>query len=186
MSAQGPLPSASAATGRSPRLTASPLRRSSAGPLAGAAAAIALTLAPGCGALPADYVVTSKTAPDTHHVALVRLVRCDSSWCESLAIGSTPDAAAVVATLAPKDHCTQAVWSADGKRAGFVVNGQQLRLYEADSHRPAGQFDLVPRDSDPPTREARGVTFSENGASLTYDDCPRERSGCRAAIIALR
>ena len=84
------------------------------------------------------------------------------------------------------ERVTAIVWSTDSKRAGFVVNGQQLRLYDAASHRPAGQIDLVPRDRNPPTREARGVTFSENGAAVTFDDCPRDRSGCRPGLVALR
>ena len=130
--------------------------------------------------------MASKSAPDTHHVALVRLVKCETAWCESLAVGVTADASQPVATLPVKERCSQIVWSADGKRAGFVVDGQQLRLYDAATLRPAGQVDLVPRDGDPPTREARGVTFSENGAALTFDDCPRDRSGCRPGILGLR
>jgi hypothetical protein len=143
-------------------------------------------LSAACGRGPADYLVASKTAPDTHHVALVRLVKCETAWCESLAIGATADATEAVGTLPRKAHCSQIVWSADGKRAGFLVNGQQLRLYDSATLRPAGQFDLVPRDGDPPAREARGVTFSENGAAITYDDCPRDRSGCRPGLMALR
>jgi len=140
-----------------------------------------------CGPGPDDYLLHSKTAPDTHHAAAVRLVRCEGGWCEGLAIGSTLQALQPVATLRPvKERCSEIAWSQDGKRAGFVINGQQLRLYDADTLRPAGQFDLVAADSDPPTREARGVTFSENGAAITFDDCPRAKAGCRAGFIALR
>ncbi len=116
----------------------------------------------------------------------MRLSRCGNDWCERLAIGSTADSAQPIAALAPKERCSEIVWSSDGKRVGFVIDGQQLRLYEADGHRPAGQVDLVPRDSDPPTRLARGITFSENGAAITFDDCPRDKSGCQPRILALR
>ena len=143
-------------------------------------------LAVACGSGPADYLVASKTAPDTHHVALARLVRCDADWCQRLEVGATAAATRPVAVLPVKERCSEIVWTADGKRAGFVVNGQQLRLYDAETLRPAGQIDLVARDTDPPTREARGVTFSENGAAVTFDDCPRHRSGCRPGIVALR
>ena len=152
----------------------------------GCAAAIALSAACGGGSGPDQYLVKSKTAPDTHHVALVKLVRCDTAWCEQLAIGASEDSVQPIATLPAKDRCSAVVWLPDGKRVGFVINGQQLRLYEAQTHKPAGQVDLVPRDSDPPTREARGVTFSENGAAITFDDCPREKSGCQPRILAVR
>ena len=145
-----------------------------------------MALAAGCRGGPDDYLVTSRTAPGTHYVALVRLVRCGTDWCERLAIGPTADGAQPLAALAPKERCSEIVWSPDGKRAGFVIDGQQLRLYDAETHRPAGQVDLVTRDSDPPTREARGITFSENGAAITFDDCPRDKSGCRPAILAVR
>ena len=154
--------------------------------LTAAGCAAALALSAGCRGGPDDYLVNSSTAPDTHHVALVRLVRCGTDWCEGLAIGPTADGAQPIAVLAAKQRCSEIVWSPDGKRVGFVINGQQLRLYEADGHRPAGQVDLVPRDSDPPVRLARGITFSENGAAITFDDCPRAKSGCRPAILAVR
>lgn len=130
----------------------------------------------------------SKAAPDTHHVAVVRLVACATGLCESLALGPTPDSVQSIVTLGAlgTERCTEVVWSPDSKRAGFVINGQQLRFYDAEGHRPAGQVDLVPRDSNPPSRLARGITFSENGAAITFDDCPREKSGCRPAILGMR
>jgi hypothetical protein len=29
------------------------------------------------------------------------------------------------------------------------------------------------------------VTFSENGKAVTFDDCPRNRSGCRAGVVGV-
>ena len=113
-------------------------------------------------------------------------MRCANEWCEGLSIGSNAGAAQPIAVLAVNERCSEIVWSPDGKRAGFVINGQQLRLYEAEGHKPAGQVDLVPRDADPPTREARGITFSGNGAAITFDDCPRTKSGCRPGILGIR
>ena len=140
-----------------------------------------------CSRGPEDYLVLSKTAPDTHHVAAVKLTKCDAGWCEGLWMGQTAESLELIATLrGSNERCSEIAWSRDGKRAGFLINGQQLRIYGADTHRPAGQIDLVPRDSDPPTRLARGLTFSENGAAITFDDCPRDRSGCRPALVALR
>ena len=144
-----------------------------------------MTLAAGCSPGPKDYVVRSKSAPATNHVAVVRLVKCDTGLCESLAMGATPDTAQPVVTLGT-ERCTEIVWSPDGKRAGFVIDGQQLRLYDVESHRPAGQIDLVARDGNPSTRLARGITFSDNGAAITFDDCPRDKSGCQPRIVGLR
>ena len=38
----------------------------------------------------------------------------------------------------------------------------------------------------PSSRLARGVTFSQNGAAVTFDDCPRGRSGCKPGLAAVR
>jgi hypothetical protein len=144
-----------------------------------------MALLSGCGG-PDEYLVRYSVAPDAGHIAQVRLVRCANDWCERLSIGAKADASQPVTVLASNERCSEITWSPDGKRTGFVINGQQLRLYEAESRKPAGQVDLVPRDGDPTTREARGITFSENGAAITFDDCPRGKSGCRPRILGLR
>jgi len=151
-----------------------------------AAVALAAVFAAACSD-PAPYVVSSRKAPDSAHTAVVRLARCGAAWCQSLWVGATPDSATLVATL-PHDSlgASEIAWSRDGKRVGFVVDGYQLRLYDAVTSAQAGQLDLVPADSKPTTRIARGVTFSDNGAAITFDDCPRDRSGCRPGLVALR
>ena len=50
-----------------------------------------------------------------------------------------PDGAQPLAVLAANERCSEIVWSPDGERVGFVINGQQLRLYEAATHKPAGR-----------------------------------------------
>ena len=158
------------------------------GRAASGAAIITLTaaLAAACSD-PAPYVVSSSIAPDRAHAAVVRLARCGAVWCQSLWVGQTADSATLVATL-PHDSvgASEIAWSRDGKRVAFVVDGYQLRLYDAVTNAQAGQVDLVPADSKPTTRIARGVTFSDNGAAITFDDCPRDRSGCRPGLVALR
>ena len=174
MSVEGTLPPARQAS-RQPRAL---LR------LAACAAVIALLA--GCSGGPNDYLVRRSVSPDAGHIAQVRLVRCANDWCERLSIGPNADASQPIGVLAASERSSEITWAPDGKRVGFVINGQQLRLYEAATHKPAGQVDLVPRDGDPPTREARGITFSENGAAITFDDCPRGKSGCRPRILGLR
>lgn len=153
--------------------------------------ALTLTLAAaalaGCGSEPPIHLIASETAPDAAHVALVRLVPCDTVWCESLWIGKTPDDASRVSTLPyGAERSDEIAWTRDGKRVAFLVNGYQLRLYDATTHAPAGLMDLVPADAKPTTRIARGVTFSENGAAVTFDDCPRDRSGCKPGLLGIR
>jgi hypothetical protein len=132
-------------------------------------------------------VVATETSPDAARVALVRVVECGGGFCESLWIGSTPDSASRISTLPHgQERCTDIAWTRDGKRVAFLINGYQLRIYDAQSHAPAGLVDLVPPDAQPPTRIARGLTFSDNGAAITYDDCPRDRSGCRPGLLAIR
>ena len=132
-------------------------------------------------------MVRSKASPDGARVALVRLVACGSAWCESLWIGSTPESASRVVTLPQSEEtCDEIAWTRDAKRVAFLINGYQLRLYDAQSHAPAGLVDIVPADARPTSRVVRGLTFSDNGAALTFDDCPRDRSGCKPGMLGLR
>jgi len=133
-----------------------------------------------------EWEVTSVRAPRGDRVAFVRASRCDSPPCQTLWIGSTREDATRVATLAPgAEGCTEIAWTPDGARVAFVVNGYQLRMYDAATLVPAGQLRLLEPEGDPPARIARGVTFSENGRAVTFDDCPRIRSGCRAGLAAV-
>jgi len=144
-------------------------------------------LAGACGNSPQPFTVATKAAPGGAQAALVRAAPCGSAWCESLWVGRTPEDAVRLATLAQdRERCTEIAWTRDGRRVAFLINGQQLRVYDAGSHAPAGQVDLVPADGSPTTRVARGVTFSDNGAAITFDDCPRDRSGCKPGLVAMR
>ena len=145
------------------------------------------TLLNGCRSGPDGYLIHSRTAPTANRTAAVKLTRCESGWCESLWAGTSPDTMTLVATLPPgAERCTEIAWTRDAARVGFLINAQQLRLYNTATNAPAGLVDLVPRDADPSTRIARGLTFSDNGAAITFDDCPRDRSGCRPGIVAIR
>jgi hypothetical protein len=168
MSAEGPVPAAR------------PLKLGRAGLV------VATLTAGSCSSAPATHVVVRETAPDAAHVAAVRLEACGAAWCESLWIGSNLDSATRIVTLpAGEERCDEIVWTRDGRRVAFLINGYQLRLYDARTHAPAGLVDLVPADARPTTRVARGLTFSDNGAAITFDDCPRDRSGCRPGMVAI-
>ena len=152
-----------------------------------AAAVLACGLQTACEKGLEGHVLFARIAPDRTHEASARLTRCDQRWCETLWLGPANGAARIVSPQPNlNERCSEIVWTRDGSRVGFLVNGSQLRIYEAATAKPAGLIDLVPRDSDPTTRIARGLTFSDNGAALTFDDCPRDRSGCRPGMVAVR
>jgi hypothetical protein len=151
------------------------------------ASLVTVLMVSGCrGQVP--YIIAQKVAPDAGGIAQVRLAPCGGTeYCQSLWVGKSPDSAARLATLQPaSERADEVVWSRDAKRVGFLINGYQLRLYDAQTHTPAGQLNLIPADTTPTTRIARGVTFSDNGAAITFDDCPRDRSGCRPGLVAVR
>jgi len=133
-----------------------------------------------------DWEVLAARAPGGARVALVRGRSCEAGPCQTLWVGPTRESAVQVGTLAPgREQCDEISWTPDGTRVGFLVNGYQLRIYDAATLAPAGQFSLIEPDGNPTTRIARGVTFSENGRAVTFDDCPRARSGCRAGLVAV-
>jgi hypothetical protein len=120
-------------------------------------------------------------------VALVKKEPCDRGWCETLWIGDTRDGAVRVASLVPaSEHCEEIAWATDGYRVGFLINGYQLRIFDGPSRKQVGQVNLIDPDGTPTSHLVRGVTFSQNGAAVTFDDCPRGRSGCKSGLAAVR
>ena len=131
------------------------------------------------------YVPLSAAAPGGGK-AEVRVDRCGSGWCEGLWVGRSNEEPVRVAQLSKGERTDEIVWTADGKRVAFLVDGHQLWICDAVKQAPAGRINLVEGDGPPTTRVARGVTFSANGAAITFDDCPRGRSGCKPGMVAIR
>jgi hypothetical protein len=124
---------------------------------------------------------------EAKRVALVKKEPCDRGWCETLWIGDTRQNAVRVASLVPaSEHCEEVAWAKDGYRVGFVINGYQLRVFDGPSRKQVGQVNLIDPDGTPTSHVVRGVTFSQNGAAVTFDDCPRGRSGCKSGLAAVR
>lgn len=133
-----------------------------------------------------QWEVLSESAPGGARVALVRDNNCEAGPCQTLWIGASRETARQVATLTPgREKCDEIAWTPDGTRVAFLVNGYQLRVHDAATLAPAGQFSLIEPAGNPTARIARGVTFSENGRAVTFDDCPRARSGCRSGLVAV-
>jgi hypothetical protein len=131
--------------------------------------------------------VLSAAPPAAQRIAFIRKQPCSGGWCETIWLGPTRESAVQVASLAvDTEHCDEIAWAADGFRVGFVINGYQLRIFDPDTRKQINQVNLIDPDTTPSSRIVRGVTFSQNGAAVTFDDCPRGRSGCKSGLAAVR
>jgi hypothetical protein len=120
-------------------------------------------------------------------IALVKKQPCAAGWCETLWLGNTRADVVKVAELTPRtEHCDEIAWASDGYRVGFVINGYQLRIFDGVARKPVNQVNLIEPDGTPSSHIVRGVTFSQNGAAVTFDECPRGRSGCKSGLVAVR
>lgn len=147
----------------------------------------AVLLAVAAGAFAAGTIFSSRDAlvavsPDGGRTAGATDRRCWSGRCQTLWIRATGVTARVVATLDKGGRCDEIVWTKDGSRVAFLVDGAQLRFYDPASMAPAGQITLVHAGPGDSRSIVRGITFSGNGRAITYDECPRGRSGCRAGL----
>jgi hypothetical protein len=122
---------------------------------------------------------------DKSRVAFARDRLCEKGPCETLYVGSTIEAASALEGLADgQESCDEIAWTKDGRRVAFLIDGRQLRSYEAERRKPAGKVNLYGDAAE--DRIARGITFSDNGAAVTFDDCPRNHAGCRAGMVGIR
>ena len=129
----------------------------------------------------------SASPAEARRLAFIRKEPCTGGWCETIWMGKTKEDVVRVASLAAgTEHCDEIAWARDGFRVGFVINGYQLRIFDAESRKQVGQVNLIDPDGTPSSRIVRGVTFSQNGAAVTFDDCPRGRSGCKSGLAAVR
>jgi hypothetical protein len=134
----------------------------------------------------AREVMTGSPA-NAQRIAFIRETPCSGGLCQSIWIGGSRDDAKKVASLtAGTERCEEIAWAADGYRVGFVINGYQLRIFDGMTGQAVGQVNLIEPDKTPSSRIARGVTFSQNGAAVTFDDCPRFASGCKSSMAAVR
>jgi len=124
--------------------------------------------------------------PGRDRIAFVREAPCGEGRCQTLWLGETKEGATEVASLGDRERCEAIAWSADGYRMGFLVNGYELRVFDAEPRKLVAQVNLVEPGGIPSTRIARGITFSPNGAAVTFDDCPRFTSGCKSGLAGIR
>ena len=102
--------------------------------------------------------VLSASPAEARRVAFVRKQPCVGGWCETIWMGKTMEDAVQVASLSPgTEHCDEIAWARDGFRVGFVVNGYQLRIFDAGSRTQVGQVNLIEPDGIP----SRGADADE-------------------------
>jgi hypothetical protein len=124
-------------------------------------------------------------SPDGTRAATAYERPCDEIVCGELRMGAPDqDASAKVFDTYRDSFCDEIVWTPDGKRVGFLMTGQQLVIYDATTLKHVGNLRLLTREAAA-SRRVRGVTFSENGRAVTFDDCPRTHSGCRAGVVGV-
>jgi hypothetical protein len=124
---------------------------------------------------------------EAQRVAFVREEPCADKVCQTIWLGNSREDAVQVASLTPGvEKCEEIAWAKDGLRVGFVINGYQLRIFDGYTRKPVREVNLIEPDGTPTSRFVRGVTFSETGAAVTFDECPRGRSGCRSGLAAVR
>ncbi len=128
-------------------------------------------------------VVARAVAPDKSRVAVAREVPCQEGTCHELQLGASEDSSNTVAVISNRS-CSEIVWTPDGTRVAFVLDGSEMSIYNAQTSKLAGTVRLLTAEALQ-TRLARGITFSENGRAATFDDCPRTHSGCRAGVVGV-
>lgn len=168
-----------------------PPARSSGAPLK-AAVALAVVIAAAAGYVMgrragAVHELLFARPTEAQRVAFVQEEPCADKTCQTMWLGNSREDAVQVGSLAAAtERCEEIAWAKDGLRVGFVINGYQLRIFDGYTRKPVREVNLIEPDGNPTSRFVRGVTFSQNGAAVTFDDCPRGRSGCKSGLVAVR
>jgi len=127
--------------------------------------------------------IARAVSPDKSRVAVALEAPCTAGLCQELRIGASADSTGYIASLT-NESCDEIVWTPDGKRVGFVIQRYELWLYDPQTLALVGKVRLLTSEAAQ-SRIARGITFSENGRAVTFDDCPRTHSGCRAGLVGI-
>lgn len=77
-----------------------------------------------------------------------------------------------------QDWCDQIFWSPNGAQVAFLVRGVRLLVFDAATGEPFKDVPLVPVDGYPGSLEARSLTFSADGRSVSFSSCKRRSSRC--------
>lgn len=167
-----------------PRAAGRALRLAVALVIAAAAAAAGYAAGHRAGAV---HEILSARPAQARGIAFVREEPCADRTCQTLWLGASAEDASQVASLTlPGERCEEIAVAKDGLRVGFLINGYRLRIFDGYTRKGIRDVDLLEPDAVAASRFVRGVTFSDNGAAVTFDDCPRGHSGCRSGLAAVR
>lgn len=140
-----------------------------------------LPLAAGCSRrqLGLPQVALAVDSPDGGHRAVVRNHPSIDPPRQSLWLERVSGGRQWLRDLSEdQDGCDQAVWSPDGRRVAFVVQGIELLVYSV----PDGE--LVQRSrprtdgSSPPSPHVAELRFTEDGSALDFRLCSRRGDRC--------
>lgn len=163
--------------------TPSPLAVAAAVVIGAALGAAGMMLSGSRGGAAWERTAARAPSPDRSLVAFVRERACAEGLCRSLHLGNSEETATELGPIATAT-ADEIAWTPDGSRVAFLLNGSGLVIYDAKKRERVGTVRLM-SDEASQSRLARGVTFSENGRAVTFDDCPRAHSGCRAAVVGI-
>lgn len=112
-------------------------------------------------------------SPDGRVVALVRNHPTIDPPDQSLWLQAEDGTAAELARLAPDaDWCDRIVWSADSRRAAFLVSGAIVYVYDARSGERVFAGFVGRRSWDqPPRYTLRDLALSADGTAVTFREC---------------
>lgn len=77
-----------------------------------------------------------------------------------------------------QDWCDQAVWTPDGRRVAFVVQGIELLVYAVPEGELLQRSDLRTDGAYPPSLHVAGLRFTADGAALDFRLCSRRGDRC--------
>ena len=113
--------------------------------------------------------------------------RCARGLCQSLWIGQRHAARRDGARCSPGRSEQARRDRLDAGRPAASASSStatSCALFDGRTGANLGAVSLIEPDGIPSSRIARGVTFSANGAAVTFDDCPRAHSGCKPGLVA--
>lgn len=77
-----------------------------------------------------------------------------------------------------QDWCDQILWSPNGAHVAFLVRGVRLLVFDAATGDLFKDLSLAPVNGYPGSLEARSLTFSADGRSVSFSSCERRSSRC--------
>jgi hypothetical protein len=121
------------------------------------------------------HTLATAVSPDGRHTAIVRRAFSIDPPDDHLFIATKGQAERNVLNLGPDvDWCRSIVWSPDSRKAGFVINDEQLAIVDAETGRLDVRM-ILTGDSccGSAQYEAQRVAFNEDATEVSFDRVQR-------------